>query len=69
MVTEKNNETDISLDRLLREDLTQYDVPSEVLTNLKSKILALLQRPERKPFGASVLVLDMPPGYANERPT
>ncbi len=44
-----------SVDRILKERLDQFNVPTEVRDNLRIEILTFLQRPERKPFGACVL--------------
>lgn len=50
-----NNDVAATLDRLLRERLDQYGVPTEVRQEIRSEILAFFQRPEKKPFGATVM--------------
>lgn len=53
----KSNKNDPShaLERLLRERLEQFKVPTEVRAELQDDILTFFQRPEVKPFGAAVM--------------
>lgn len=44
-----------SVERILRERLNQFDVPVEVRTEIKNELLALFQRPDKKPYGASIM--------------
>lgn len=55
MVSDRSSDPSVSLDRILRERLEQFEVPVEVRNALKSEILAFFQRPERQPFGACVM--------------
>jgi hypothetical protein len=55
MASDKNTDLTQTIDRILRERLDQFDVPSEVRTELRREILAFFQRPEQKPFGAAVM--------------
>lgn len=48
-------ETKTLLTRILRERLDQYKVPAEVRDALCEEILSAMERPERKPFGATVM--------------
>lgn len=52
-----NNSNDMTLtvDRILRERLEQYDVPQEVRAELRKDLMSFFGRPERKPFGACVM--------------
>jgi len=50
-----SNDNSLTLDRILRERLDQYNVPVEVRTSLRGELLAFFGRPERKPFGACVM--------------
>jgi hypothetical protein len=52
-----NNSGDsgLTLDRILRERLEQYEVPQEVRGTLRDEILAFFNRPEKKPYGAAVM--------------
>jgi len=49
------NDLPTTLDRILRERLDQFEVPTEVRQSLRDEILAFFQRPEKKPFGAAVM--------------
>lgn len=49
------NDSDLTLDRILRERLDQYNVPLEVKNELRKEILAFFGRPERRPFGATCM--------------
>ena len=49
------NDVPATLDRILRERLDQFDVPTEVRQEIRREILAFFQRPEKKPFGAAVM--------------
>jgi len=55
MVSEKNNETPETIDRILRERLDQFNVPVKVRNEIRDTLLALFQRPNKKPFGACVM--------------
>jgi hypothetical protein len=50
-----SNETGLTLDRILRERLEQFDVPQEVRAALRTEIMTFFGRPERNPFGACVM--------------
>lgn len=50
-----SNDNDLTLDRILRERLEQYNVPQEVRAALRTDLLSFFGRPERKPFGACVM--------------
>lgn len=49
------NDAGLTLDRILRERLEQFEVPQEVRAALRQDLLAFFGRPERKPFGACVM--------------
>lgn len=51
----RNNDLSLTVDRILRERLEQFDVPSEVRNEIRQELLAFFQRPEKKPFGACVM--------------
>jgi hypothetical protein len=55
MSSETNNNTGPTLDRILRERLEDFKVPTEVRNSIAEEILAFMQRPERKPYGAAVM--------------
>lgn len=55
MASDRNTEITKTIDRLLRERLEQFEIPSEVRIALRNDILAFFQRPEVKPFGAAVM--------------
>lgn len=55
MNRDNNNDTSLTLDRILRERLDQYNVPLEVRGELRKELLAFFGRPERNPFGACVM--------------
>jgi len=55
MPSEKKTNLNTTLERILRERLEQFDVPTEVRNELRKEILAFFQRPEQKPFGAAVM--------------
>jgi hypothetical protein len=50
-----SNDNSLTLDRILRERLDQYNVPQEVRAELRKEVMAFFGRPERKPFGACVM--------------
>ena len=50
-----SNDSDLTIDRILRERLEQYEVPQEVREQIRKELLSLFGRPERKPFGACVM--------------
>lgn len=50
-----SNDSDLTLDRILRERLDQYNVPQEVRLELRKELLSFFGRPERKKFGACVM--------------
>jgi hypothetical protein len=54
-MVDKSNDMTVTLDRILRERLDQFEVPVEVRNELRRDILAFFQRPEKKPFGAAVM--------------
>ena len=55
MATDRSNDPTVTLTRILRERLEQFNVPAEVQTALRKEILAFMGRPERKPSGACVM--------------
>jgi len=55
MTSERSNSLNTTVDRILRERLKQFEVPNEVINELKDEILAFFGRPEKKPFGACVM--------------
>lgn len=55
MATDKSNDPTVTLSRILRERLEQFNVPADVQANLRKEILAFMGRPERKPSGAVVM--------------
>jgi len=55
MASDKSADLTQTVDRILRERLEQFEVPSEVRNELRRDILAFFQRPETKPFGATVM--------------
>jgi len=50
-----SNDNGLTLDRILRERLEQFNVPQEVRASLRTEIMSFFGRPERKPFGACVM--------------
>jgi len=54
-MTERQENLDIAIARLLRERLEQFEVPVEVRNELGDALLGLLGRPERTKFGACVM--------------
>ena len=52
---DKSNDIVVMVDRLMRERLEQFDVPSQVRTGLRNDLMALFERPEKKPYGAVVM--------------
>lgn len=57
-MADKSTDHAQTLDRMLRERLEQFEVPSEVRVELRNDILAFFQRPEQKPFGAAVMTVE-----------
>lgn len=55
MATDKSNDPAVTITRILRERLEQFNVPAEVQATLRKEILAFMGRPERKPSGACVM--------------
>lgn len=55
MVTDRSNDISTTVDRILRERLEQHEVPTETRNQIRDELLAFLQRPEKKPFGACVM--------------
>lgn len=55
MVSDRSTDILTTVDRILRERLEQFNVPAEVRNELRNDLLAFLQRPEKKPFGACVM--------------
>ncbi len=54
------NEADIqgTIMRLLRERLEQFNVPGEIIKNLRDDIMEHVSAPEKKPFGACVMTAE-----------
>jgi hypothetical protein len=50
-----NDDVTLTIDRILRERLEQFDVPPQVRNSIRQELLAFFQRPEKKPFGACVM--------------
>lgn len=50
-----SNDNGLTLDRILRERLENFNVPLEVRAALRTEIMTFFGRPERKPFGACVM--------------
>lgn len=55
MASDKNTDVTTTVDRILRERLEQFGVPSEIRSEIRNELLAFFQRPEKKPFGACVM--------------
>lgn len=55
MASETNNKTADIVERILRERLEQFNVPVEIRNKIAAEILGILERPERKPYGAAVM--------------
>ena len=55
MVSDRSNDLTVTVDRILRERLEQFNVPSEIRNELRNELLAFFQRPERQPFGACIM--------------
>lgn len=55
MSKQNSNDSELTLDRILRERLEQFEVPLEVRSQLRTELLSFFGRPERKPFGACVM--------------
>ena len=51
------NSTDVgdTIDRILRERLDQFGVHADIRQEIRREILAFMQRPEKKPYGATVM--------------
>ena len=62
-----SNDNSLTLDRILRERLEQYNVPQEVRAELRKEIMAFFGRPERNPFGACVMTPDASVAADKER--
>lgn len=62
-----SNDSGLTLDRILRERLDQYNVPQEVRSELRKELLAFFGRPERKPFGAAVMTMEASVAADKER--
>lgn len=58
MASETNNSMAGIVERILRERLDQFKVPVEVREQIASEILGILERPERKPYGAAVMTAE-----------
>ena len=58
MVSETNNNMASIVERILRERLDQFKVPVEVREQIAAEILGILERPERKPYGAAVMTAE-----------
>lgn len=54
-MVERKSETGVILDRILRERLDPFNVPVEIRNSIKDEVLSLIERPERKPYGACVM--------------
>lgn len=50
-----SNDSGLTIDRILRERLEQFNVPQEVRAALRTELLSFFGRPERKPLGACVM--------------
>jgi hypothetical protein len=57
-MTERKNETSNFVDRVLRERLDLFNVPVEIRNSIRDEILSLIERPERKPYGACVMTAE-----------
>jgi hypothetical protein len=55
MVTERKENIEVVIRRIIAERLIDFDVPGEVITNIRDEILAAVNKPEKKPFGATVM--------------
>ena len=55
MVTDKSTDLSNTIDRILKERLDQFNVPTEIRSGLRREILAFFQRPEVTPYGAAVM--------------
>lgn len=58
MASETNNSMAGIVERILRERLEQFKVPVEVREQIAAEILGILERPERKPYGAAVMTAE-----------
>lgn len=58
MATDRSNDSSVTLTRILRERLEQFNIPAEVQTALRKEILAFMGRPERRPSGAAVMTAE-----------
>lgn len=54
-MVERKSETGVILDRILRERLDPFNVPVEIRNSIRDEVLSLIERPERKPYGACVM--------------
>jgi len=54
-MAERKAETNAILDRILRERLAPFNVPVEIRNSIRDEVLSLIERPERKPYGACVM--------------
>ena len=62
-----SNDTDLTIDRILRERLEQYNVPLEVRAELRRELMSFFGRPERKPFGACTMTIEASVAADRER--
>lgn len=58
MASETNNNIASVVERILRERLEQFKVPPEIRQQIAAEILGILERPERKPYGAAVMTAE-----------
>jgi hypothetical protein len=55
MATEKKENIEIVIRRIIAERLIDYDVPGEIISSIRDEVLAAVNKPERKPYGATVM--------------
>lgn len=67
MTNPNSNDNGLTMDRILRERLEQYNVPQEVRAALRAEIMAFFGRPERKPFGACTMTIEASVAADRER--
>lgn len=62
-----SNDAGLTLDRILRERLEQFNVPQEVRMELRKELLAFFGRPERNPYGACTMTIEASVAADKER--